>query len=166
MEFRFNGVSERDMDLLFLEEFAVNPDFLNLFIQKIETASLAGYKIASAEVSFVDPVLGESDLAIVLEHNGHKAALLIENKIAAVAQPQQYERYVKCGEQGIQEKLYDIFYVFLIAPAAYFPVNDSEKKYPLEVTYEECRDLFSCKNDARSRLKYQQIIEAIKLGHG
>ena len=32
MQFQWNGVSERDMDLLFLEEFALNEDFLNLFL--------------------------------------------------------------------------------------------------------------------------------------
>ena len=36
MHFRFNGVSERDMDILFLEEFAVNRYFLQLFLRKIE----------------------------------------------------------------------------------------------------------------------------------
>ncbi len=30
MHFRFNGVSERDMDILFLEEFAVNRYFAAL----------------------------------------------------------------------------------------------------------------------------------------
>ena len=119
MRFRFNSVSERDMDLLFLEEFAVNRDFLNLFIQEIKDISLADYEVVSEEVSFVDEALGESDLTIILERDGHKVALLIEDKINAIAQPRQYERYVERGNKGIQEKLYDAFYVFLIAPSAY-----------------------------------------------
>ena len=86
MMFRFNGVSERDMDLLFLEEFAVNKDFRDLFIQQIQDFDLNGYEIVSEELSFVDAALGESDLTIVLENKGHKVALLIEDKINAVAQ--------------------------------------------------------------------------------
>lgn len=165
MKFRFNGVSERDMDLLFLEEFAVNKDFLNLFIHKIEDTDLANYKVVSEEVSFVDAALGESDLTIILERDGHKVALLVEDKINAVAQPRQYERYVERGNKGVQEELYDAFYVFLIAPAEYFEGNESAQKYPLKVTYEECRDLFLNSTDARSELKYQQLTEAIELGH-
>ena len=94
MVFRFNGVSERDMDLLFLEEFAVNKDFWDLFIQQIQDFDLNGYEIVSEELSFVDAALGESDLTIVLENKGHKVALLIEDKINAVAQPRQYERWI------------------------------------------------------------------------
>lgn len=165
MKFRFNGVSERDMDLLFLEEFAVNKDFLNLFIHKIEDTNLAVYKVVSEEASFVDVSLGESDLTIILERSGHKAALLVEDKINTVAQPRQYERYVERGNKGVQEKLYDAFYVFLIAPTEYFEGNESAQKYPLKVTYEECRDLFLNSTDARSELKYQQLTEAIELGH-
>lgn len=99
MQFRWNGVSERDMDLLFLEEFALNEDFLNLFLQKTGNAELFSYKIVSEEVSLTDAVLGESDLTIVLEKDGRNVALLIENKIHAIARPRQYERYVERGEK-------------------------------------------------------------------
>ena len=74
MQFRWNGVSERDMDLLFLEEFALNEDFLNLFLQKTGNAELFSYKIVSEEVSLTDAVLGESDLTIVLEKDGRNVA--------------------------------------------------------------------------------------------
>ncbi|MBR2977330.1 MAG: hypothetical protein IKC50_03540, partial [Oscillospiraceae bacterium] len=165
MEFRLNGVSERDMDLLFLEEFAVNKDFRDLFVRQIRDIDLNGYEVVSEEASFVDAALGESDLTIVLENKGHKVALLIEDKINAIAQPRQYERYVERGNKGVQEKLYHAFYVFLIAPAEYFADNESAQKYPLKVTYEECRDLFLNRSDARSELKHQQLTEAIELGH-
>ena len=87
MMFRFNGVSERDMDLLFLEEFAVNKDFRDLFIQQIQDFDLNGHEIVSEELSFVDAALGESDLTIVLENKGHKVALLIEDKIMPLHSP-------------------------------------------------------------------------------
>lgn len=47
MHFRFNGVSERDMDILFLEEFAVNRYFLQLFLRKIEDVDFSGYEVVS-----------------------------------------------------------------------------------------------------------------------
>ena len=165
MKFRFNGVSERDMDLLFLEEFAVNPGFINLFAAKIKDTDLVKYSVISAELSYVDAALGESDLTIILENNAHRVALLVEDKINAVAQPRQYERYLERGKKGIQAKLYDEFHVFLIAPAAYVTGNESALKYPLRITYEECLNLFSSSTDARSALKRQQLTEAIEQAH-
>lgn len=165
MEFRFNGISERDMDLLFLEEFAINRDFLNLFLRKVQSIDFTSSVIISEEVSFVDTALGESDLTIVLENKGRRIALLIEDKINAIAQPRQYERYVERGRKGINENLYDAFYIFLIAPTDYIEGNDSAAKYPHKVTYEECQALFAACDDLRSNLKYRQISEAIKQGH-
>ena len=162
MQFRWNGVSERDMDLLFLEEFALNEDFLNLFLQKTGNAELFSYKIVSEEVSLTDAVLGESDLTIVLEKDGRNVALLIENKIHAIARPRQYERYVERGEKGVREEQYSAFYVFLIAPAEYMKNNSSAAKYPLKVTYEECRELFIASTTVRNQLKYQQLSAAIE----
>lgn len=161
MHFRFNGISERDMDLFFLEEFAVNQDFLQLFLRKIEDVDFSGYEVVSEEVSFVDPDLGESDLVIGLEKEGHRVSLLIEDKINAIAQPRQYERYVERGEKSVREDCCDAFYVFLIAPSEYIKGNESAEKYSLRVTYEECRDLFAACSDVRSQLKHQQLSEAI-----
>lgn len=145
-----------------LEEFALNEDFLNLFLQKTGNAELFSYKIVSEEVSLTDAVLGESDLTIVLEKDGRNVALLIENKIHAIARPRQYERYVERGEKGVREEQYSAFYVFLIAPAEYMKNNSSAAKYPLKVTYEECRELFIASTTVRNQLKYQQLSAAIE----
>ena len=160
------------MDMLFLEEFATNRAFLHLFLNKIKGVDLADYEVRSAETSFVDPDMGESDLTICLEKAGHWVSLLIEDKINAVAQPRQYERYVERGEKCLRENagsdcknICDAFYVFLIAPEQYIQGNPSAEKYPLKVTYEECRDLFTSSSDARSQLKYQQLTEAITQAH-
>ena len=165
VQFRWNGISERDMDLLFLEEFALNKDFVSLFLQKTGNTELFSYKIISEEISLTDAALGESDLTIVLEKDGHKVALLVEDKIHATAQPRQYERYVERGEKGVREKIYDAFYIFLIAPEEYIKNNSSAAKYPLKVTYEECQKLFAEPITVRNQLRYQQFSEAIKQAH-
>lgn len=158
MKFQFNTIYERDMDLLFLEEFATNNAFLTIFLKKI---GLSGYKILSEELSRVEPALGESDLTVILEKDGHRIALLIEDKISADPQPRQFERYEERGKKALQEKRYGEFYIFLVAPQEYLDKSTSAGKYPYHVTYEECRDLFANKTDARSRLKFQQITQAI-----
>lgn len=162
MEFQFNTVSERDMDLLFLEEFAINKGFLNLFLQKIKgEPGLSEYQIISEEISHVEPALGESDLTVILEKDSHKIALLIEDKISAAPQPQQYKRYEQRGKKAIQERQYDDFFIFLIAPKEYLDGSTSASQYPHHVTYEECIDLLTQQTDVRSQLKVQQLTQAI-----
>lgn len=66
------------------------------------------------------------------------------------------------GEKGVREEQYSAFYVFLIAPAEYMKNNSSAAKYPLKVTYEECRELFIASTTVRNQLKYQQLSAAIE----
>ena len=164
MEFKFNNVTERDMDMLFLEEFAVNKKFLRLFTKLVKEENLYTYEVVSGEISCMDTVLGESDLTIILEKNSCKVGLLIEDKINAIAQPRQYERYLERGNKAVKEKIFDRFYVFLIAPDEYFK-SVVGNEYPRRVRYEACQKLFEGKTDARSQLKYRQITKAIEFGH-
>lgn len=55
--------------------------------------------------------------------------------------------------------------MFLIAPADYLKNNSSAAKYPLKVTYEECRELFIAPTTVRNQLKYQQLSAAIEQAH-
>lgn len=52
--------------------------------------------------------------------------------------------------------------MFLIAPAEYMKNNSNAAKYPLKVTYEECRELFIASTTVRNQLKYQQLSAAIE----
>ena len=75
----FHNVTERDMDLLFMEAFVCDPDFASLFIEKLSIPK--PYSIESVERSKVDKDLGESDLTVVYQSGDQKRALLIEDKI-------------------------------------------------------------------------------------
>jgi hypothetical protein len=60
---------------------------------------------------------GEADLVIVYtEQSGKRIAILIENKIQAVFQPRQAERYRQRGEAG---NGWDSFWTCLVAPESY-----------------------------------------------
>ena len=87
---KFSDVSERDMDLLFLEEMASSQEFLNIFLAKI---ILSNAIVCSIEQSKVDVEYGESDMTVIVEKDGNKYGLLIEDKIDAVAMPNQSGRY-------------------------------------------------------------------------
>ncbi len=161
---KFSDVSERDMDLLFLEEIASSQDFLNILLSKI---NLFDATVCSVEQSKVDVEYGESDMTVVVVKNGNKYGLLIEDKIDAVAMPNQSERYIARGEIGKQNGDYKDFFVFIIAPKKYLEENEEAQKYPNKITYEECLEYFRLREDNRSIFKKQQIEQAIyKQKHG
>lgn len=160
----FSDVSERDMDLLFLEEFVSSEEFLGIFLSKI---SLENATICSVEQSKTDVQFGESDMTVIVEKDGIKYGLLIEDKIDAIAMPNQSGRYMDRGELGKKNGDYQQYFVFIVAPQSYLQQNDEAKKYPHQVTYEECLQYFLSKKDNRSNFKAQQIEQAIhKQKHG
>ena len=158
---KYRNVSERDMDLLFIEAFATDSDFLSLFVNKTDIQNQT-FRLVHAERSKIDHGLGESDITLVIDVDGDRKAFLIENKIDAVAMPEQHERYIKRGKSGIQNGIYNQFYVFIVCPEQYRKNNQEGAKYEYFVSYEECRDLFKSKPDIYSNLRYQQICQALE----
>lgn len=75
--FRFvniENISERDMDLLFMEAFATDAGFLNLFISKTDCGE-KHCSVVHAERSKIDHGLGESDITVIFEvEGGEKSA--------------------------------------------------------------------------------------------
>ena len=160
----FSDVSERDMDLLFLEEFVVSEEFVKIFADKVnESVS----HIISVQQSKVDTEYGESDMTVIADCNGVKVGFLIEDKIDAIAMPRQCERYFLRGNRGIDEGDYDKFHVFIVAPEKYLAENKEAHHYTNQISYEVILTYFKQYKDARSQFKAQQIEQAIyKQKHG
>lgn len=158
---KYRDVSERDMDLLFMEAFVTDPEFPKLFLEKTEHAGKP-FEIIHAERSKTDNKLGESDLTIICSIEGKRFALLIEDKIDAVARDNQYERYIKRGEKAVHNGEYNSFAVFIVCPKRYLKSNNEAIKYDYCVFYEDCQEYFSRKEDAHSILWNQQISQAIE----
>jgi hypothetical protein len=94
--------------------------------------------------------LGESDLICLVEKlDGRKHMILVENKINAAAQEDQYLRYVQRGEGYINDGLADSFSVVLLSPEAYRSKDSSD--YPINIPYELIVEWLSSKTDARSK---------------
>lgn len=98
------GVSERDMDLLLLEEFQSSQGFQQWFIGKV-----LGNDVRLAELVFakrsITQSTGESDLEITFaDSSGGTVRFLIENKVNAGFQPQQAERYRIRGDSYVTRK--------------------------------------------------------------
>ena len=156
----FGNVQERDMDLMFMESLLTDDGFVWLFLNK------AGIVCNSAEVlnvalSETDPELGESDITAILSIDGKKHALLIEDKINAPAMPEQCERYSKRANKAKNKGKYDNYSVFIICPEAYHDANSEAKKYAYFITYEDCIKYFSAKTDTLSKIRCEQLKQAL-----
>lgn len=81
---RIAGVSERDVDLLLLEEFIASAEFARWFLMRVGDEAHANYNVVGARRSVTESV-GESDVLIVLTSGTDTKYLLIENKIAAAS---------------------------------------------------------------------------------
>jgi len=158
----FNGVSERDMDVLFMHLFSRDDALVKLFLEKTDLKE-AITKISSVELSKTDPTLGESDITVIVETSSCRVGILIENKIDAIAMPEQADRYIKRGNLGIDSGDYSKFYSFIVCPQKYFDSNDEAHNYPFFISYELIAEyLFdkACKDLAYVSY-YQQIMQAI-----
>jgi hypothetical protein len=159
MEHKFRDILEHDMDMLFLEEFACSKHFCKIFLDKINVDDA---QLLLTWQSKTDDILGESDMTVIFDCHGKKLALLIEDKIDAIAMPEQPSRYILRGNKGIQDGEYDSYHVFIVAPREYLNKNEKAKEYPNSVSYEEIKVYFERLNDSRSGFKLTQINLAIE----
>ena len=123
---------ERDVDFVLARAFYEGNDAAQLFLK-------TGDKVLRVQHSAME-LHGESDLQILVERNGIRHAILIEDKVDAPAQPDQYLRYCERGDRGKAEKRWDDYSVFIAAPQKYLESDREAKKYPNKVSYEEIRD--------------------------
>lgn len=166
MEIRFDTTLERDMDLLIMEEFICSPMFAKIFL---DTVGIQGdYTIEQVIHSMRDADLGESDIVFILNIVGKRYAIHIEDKIDALAMPNQRGRYSQRAEKDIVSGEYDEYSVLIVAPEKYLSANKEAHKYEHQIRYEQLRDYFAGKDDMRSQYKLALVDRAIydqKLGY-
>ena len=88
-------------------------------------------------------------------------AIHIEDKIDAIAMPEQHNRYDRRAQKDIANGEYDSYSVIIVAPQKYLEKNEEAKKYKNRVTYEELKLYFLSKKDLRSKYKLALIDKAI-----
>ena len=148
------AVRERDIDLLILEELYAQTGFDKLFLKLINKS---GYKFSLARHSVVSLGLGETDVWIEFTKNKKSLFILLENKIDADFQPNQYERYEQKVD-FLRKEGHEAFSL-LIAPKKYL---NSSSKFDHRISYEEIYKWFSKFKDNRSKYKLEVINLAIK----
>lgn len=143
-EIIFEKVGERDIDLLIMRAFSSTPQFKQMFFKQLGWDNC---KIIHIEHSLMHTELGETDVIVIAQKDDRKYCLLIENKIDAEAQPEQYSRYVQRGELGVSTGQYDCFAVFITAPQIYLDTDPEAKKYPYHLSYETMLSFFENRDD-------------------
>jgi len=157
----YSTISEHDMDVMIMQLFANDPSFVELFL------GVAGIEdpcteVTEIELSKTEPRLGESDIVVTLLTGSKTIQLLIEDKIDAVATPEQPARYIKRGEKAVKDKECDAFYCYIVCPQKYYDNNDDAQQYPFHITYETIREYLSKCDDQMHYQFYQQINQAIE----
>ncbi len=149
------------MDILFLEAFASDAGFANLVLSKTRYCNKE-FQVLRAALSETEADLGETDICVVLQIDGIRVGLLIEDKVDAIAMPEQSLRYHKRAEKGIHKGKFDAFEIFIFCPQKYYENNAEAKKYDHFISYEEIKDYFDSKNDLIGAVRSQQLAQAIE----
>lgn len=160
---RIAGVSERDIDLLLLEEFIASAEFARWFLIRIRDETHANYSVAGAQRSVTESI-GESDVLIVLTSGTDTKYLLIENKIAAGFQSRQAERYRARGREYQDKGLCSTYSTVLVAPLSYLGDTPDHRGFDTVLSYEDLLSWFAESSNAlgpRARYKRALLDSAI-----
>lgn len=157
----YNNISERDMDMLFLQLLSSDIGFVRVFLREAEIPSNS-VSVASIELSKTDPDLGESDITVILDVDGKRIALLIEDKIDAIAMPEQPERYIKRAHKAVEHGDCEVSECYIVCPQKYYDYNEAARKYPHWISYETIRDYLDRNSSPLNQAFSQQISQAIE----
>lgn len=138
MNLVLESVAERDIDLLIVNKFMTDNDFVNSFCSLITNPNPIHTTHLSVEEVYHSQMDndGESDIVVIINSNGKRIGLFIENKIDADAMPNQHGRYVIRAEKNKGTR-YDDYRIVLIAPDGYD--NDEARKYENRISYEKLK---------------------------
>lgn len=156
------GVSERDVDLLVVEELAASAEFRLWFASRVGVSADDTLQDIARSVT---SSTGESDLELVFGGPGGCTKVLIEDKIDAILQPRQSERYSERGDGYVHAGSCDRVLTVLVAPDAY---SKGLEGFDARISYEAIREWFASRkvDEPRARYKLQLLEHAIERGAG
>ena len=141
MDIKFDNIYERDMDMLLMRQFIKNNDaFISLFMKKSNLED--NYSVLKVENSVMTND-GETDVEAILSIGGKRIAFLIEDKIDAIAQPDQARRYEIRAEKAKTSGEFDEYFIFIVAPQKYLDGNKEAANYAYRLSYEDIRNTLS-----------------------
>ncbi len=153
-------IKERDIDLILLEELSVDNTFCEWLVKELDLPKLT--KVNGTWHSISDFGLGETDILFSYNSEDKRIYVLIENKIDALFQDEQFNRYQKRGQSYVDENECDRFESVLIAPKMYCENQSYFENY---ITYEAIVDRLSFTGSKRNLFKKELFEIAINKLH-
>jgi hypothetical protein len=151
---------ERDIDVLLQEELLFNDNVRSLFTSALGLDGSA--VVHHCELSVVD-ISGETDILASLVTVGEEIAILIENKIDAIFQPRQPERYRERAAFLVAKKRCSRSFCVLVAPRQY---ADTEKRgiehFDAILFYEDIAATMRLENTPRSMHRATLLLRAVQ----
>ena len=135
-------VTERDLDLIQLEELYAGNGYSGWFAEKI---GLSGFIFEGAQHSVAAEVngsFGETDILVIYARDAQRCAVLVEDKIAAAFTDRQAERYLERGEALVAQGEVQSYRTVLVAPRQYLDVMPADAPWHAQVAVEEITSWF------------------------
>lgn len=153
------SVTERDIDLLLVEELRCSESFRRWFLA--EAMGRGQWRKPSVlqvrhSVSGDGKHAGETDIEVSLTTNGVKVVLLIEDKIDAPFQRDQAERYRLRAAELVEQGRCAQARTVLVAPARY--IGFGPTGFDVDVSYEDVMSYFKRQAQGKSE-------RALRSGH-
>ncbi len=163
-ESSFYAISERDMDMLLLEEISSSDAFRAWFLNKLFGADCKATTFLGAWHKLSYEALGTVDIVFsVADDAGRKYSVLIENKLDQPNKALQAERYFEIGEKGTENGDWNDYITCLFAPKKYFSNLHSSEYFASYLSYEEMYDWFDgSRLGVRGNYKRRLVKEAIE----
>lgn len=157
------SIQERDVDLILLEELSTDNVFCEWFVKELNLPKLLSVNGAWRSISSFG--LGETDILFSYNSKNEKIFILIENKLDASFQNEQFNRYVKRANEYIKNKECDNAYVILTGPKVYCENQNEFENY---LTYEAISERFEFIGTKRKLFKRDLLkiaIEKLRRGY-
>lgn len=152
------SVSERDIDMLLVEELESSTQFCEWIASRAYAQPTYKDRIGAWH-SVSDPRLGESDMVFLFSNvSDGRTAVLIENKIDAPPQPNQGTRYRERGRIGQENGLWDDFRTCVVAPEKYLKSAKHTEFYDAEISYEEIMAFFLSRRTIDCRFAHKALV--------
>ena len=146
------SIQERDIDLILLEELSTENSFCEQFVSELKLPDFSSSN--GTWRSITDFGLGETDLLFSYNSFDKRIFVLIENKLNASFQFEQFIRYEKRSNEYIKKGYCDDAYCVLIAPNFYCENQIYFEKF---ISYELISELFDKQNSKRGDRKSTRL---------
>ena len=154
-------IYERDMDLVLVEELESNGEFRVWLAARVYGTDCFLSHVRATH-SVVDDSNRESDVVFRFLARPEQAggepvstAILLENKIDAVAQPNQGRDYRQRGDAGKDRGDWQAFRTCLVAPKTYLDAAHDRANFDESISYEEILAFFASRKDRDERFRWK-----------